>query len=67
MNMPRGSEEALCVEVHNLTHGITLGKDVRSTHDQTGTLGISSRYFPAPDRRNIIAAMPGQHRPQGVQ
>lgn len=62
--MPRGSEEALCVEVHNLTLGITLGNDVRSTHDQTGTLSDS---FQAPCRMNIIAAMPGQHRPQGVQ
>ena len=63
--MPRGSEEAPCVEVHNLTPGITLGKLARSIHvDQTGTL---SDYFQAPCRLNIIAATPGQHRPQGVQ
>ena len=61
--MPRGSEEAPCVEVHNLTLGITLGKEVRSTHDQTGTL---SDCFQAPHWMNNTAAMPGQHRPQGV-
>ena len=67
MNMPRGSEETTCVEVHNLTHGITLGKDVRSTLDQGTQIDGISDYFHAPHWMNNIAAMRGQLPPQGVQ